>query len=179
MRVTIGSADSRLILIRGNSASGKSSMAAGIRERYGRGLAIVGQDNLRRTVLRERDIAGGANIGLIDQTARYCLDHGFHTIVEGILYADHYGDMLAALRRDHAGRTCCYYLDVSFEESLRRHATKPQAAEYGAAEMRDWYRDLDLLPGVAEYVIPADLSLDQTVHRIMTDAGLGPGRVGV
>jgi hypothetical protein len=62
---------------------------------------------------------------------------------------------------------------------LRRCATKPQSAEYGAAEMRDWYRDLDLLPGVAEYVIPADLSLDQTVHRIMTDAGLGPGRVGV
>jgi hypothetical protein len=32
----------RLIVIRGNSASGKSAVAAGIREKYGRGLAIVG-----------------------------------------------------------------------------------------------------------------------------------------
>jgi hypothetical protein len=118
MRTTTGSAGTRLILIRGNSASGKSTVAAGIRERYGRGIAIVGQDNLRRTVLRERDIPGGANIGLIDQTSRYCLDHGFHTIVEGILYADHYADMLTALRHDHEGLTCCYYLHVPFEETL-------------------------------------------------------------
>jgi hypothetical protein len=65
-----GSGSTRLIVLRGNSASGKSSVAAGIRSRYGRGVAIVGQDNLRRTVLRERDIPGGVNVGLID-TAEY------------------------------------------------------------------------------------------------------------
>jgi hypothetical protein len=172
VRGTTGSADTRLILIRGNSASGKSTVAAGIRERYGRGIAIVGQDYLRRTVLREHDLPGGANIGLIDQTARYCLDHGFHAIVEGILYADRYADMLTALRADHLGVTRCYYLDVPFEETLRRHATKPQAAEYGSAAMRGWYRGLDLLPGAAERVIPAETSLDETIGLIMTDARL-------
>jgi hypothetical protein len=35
-------------VLRGNSASGKSAVAAEIRNRYGRGLAIAGQDNLRR-----------------------------------------------------------------------------------------------------------------------------------
>jgi cytidylate kinase len=64
----------RLIAIRGNSASGKSAVAAEIRRRYGRGLAIVGQDNLRRQVLREHDVPGGANIDLIDLTARFALD---------------------------------------------------------------------------------------------------------
>jgi hypothetical protein len=172
VRNSTGSADTRLILIRGNSASGKSAVAVGLRERCGRGIAIVGQDYLRRTVLRERDIPGGANIGLIDQTARYCLDHGFHAIVEGILYADRYADMLTALRTDHQGLTCCYYLHVPFEETLRRHATKPQAAEYGRTQMSDWYRDLDLLPGTAEHVIPAEMSLDETVHRIITDTAL-------
>src|ERR1700689_4815453 len=49
----------RLIVIRGNSASGKSAVAAELRRRHGRGLAIVGQDNLRRQVLRERDVPGG------------------------------------------------------------------------------------------------------------------------
>lgn len=67
----MGTEDTRLIVIRGNSASGKSSVAAGLREKFGRNLAIVGQDNLRRIVLRERDRPGGANIGLIDLTTRY------------------------------------------------------------------------------------------------------------
>ena len=168
----VGSPTTRLILLRGNSASGKSSVAAELRARYGRGLALVGQDNLRRDVLRERDVPDGTNIGLIDTVARYALDHGYHVVVEGILYAAHYGTMLDALRRDHRGRTCAYYLDVPFAETVRRHATKPQAAEYGEAELRDWYRPLDLLPGGAETVIPAASGLEETAERVLREAGL-------
>lgn len=73
------SSPTRLIVLRGNSASGKSSVAAGLRERYDRGVALVSQDTLRRDVLRERDVPGGANIGLIELTVRHALDHGFHT----------------------------------------------------------------------------------------------------
>jgi hypothetical protein len=167
-----GSGSTRLIVVRGNSASGKSAVAAEIRSRFGRGLAIVGQDTLRRIVLRERDTPGGANIGLIDLTARYALDNGFHAIVEGILYSSHYGDMLMALHRDHQGTSGFYYLNVPFKETLRRHATKPQAVEYGEAEMAAWYRELDLLPHGIEQVIPPEASLDDTVARIMTATGL-------
>ena len=166
----------RLIVIRGNSASGKSAIAAEIRRRYGRGLAIVGQDNLRRQVLRERDVPGGANIDLIDLTARFALARGFHVIVEGILYADHYGEMLTALIADRAGSARAYYLAVPWAETLRRHASKPQAAEYGETEMRGWYRERDLLPDGLERVIPAASSLDETVRRIMAESGLGDGR---
>lgn len=67
--VPAGSAGTKLIVLRGNSASGKSTVAAGIRSRRGRGIAIVGQDHLRRIVLRERDVPGGVNIGLIDTVA--------------------------------------------------------------------------------------------------------------
>jgi len=42
-----------------------------MRERFGRGLALVGQDNLRRVVLSEGDRPGAPNIGLIDTVARY------------------------------------------------------------------------------------------------------------
>lgn len=47
----VGTDDTRLIVVRGNSASGKSSVAAGLREGFGRNLAIVSQNNLRRIVL--------------------------------------------------------------------------------------------------------------------------------
>ncbi|WP_174856066.1 kinase [Streptomyces hyaluromycini] len=168
----VGTEETRLVVLRGNSASGKSSVAAGLRERFGRGLALVGQDNLRRVVLRERDRPGAANIGLIDLTARYALDAGYHVVVEGILYADHYGAMLTRLRADHRGPTHAYYLDVPFEETLIRHASKPQADEYGEAEMRSWYRERDLLPGGFETVIGAGSTLPGTVGRIMRDTGL-------
>ena len=165
-------------MLRGNSASGKSSIAAEIRSRFGRGVAIVGQDYLRRTVLKERDHPGGANIGLIDLVARYALDHRMHTIIDGILYAAHYGDMLAALRDDHCGTSHFYYLDVPFEETLRRHAAKAQASEYGRAEMSTWYRERDFLPGEFEQVIPAATTLDAAVRRIMSEADLPPADTG-
>jgi hypothetical protein len=143
---------------------------------YGRGIAIVGQDHLRRVVLRERDTAGGANIGLIDVVARYAIDHGYHVIVEGILYAAHYGEMLAALREDHRGVSCFYYLDVPFEETMRRHATKPQASEYGRTEMSGWYRRRDFLPGGFEQVITEEMPLDAIVQQVLEDAGLARER---
>ncbi len=170
--VMVGTEETRLVVLRGNSASGKSSVAAGLRERFGRGLALVGQDNLRRIVLRERDRPGAANIGLIDTVARYALEAGYHVVVEGILYADRYGDMLTQLRADHRGQTYGYYLHVPFAETVARHATKPIADEVGEMQLREWYRELDLLPGAVETVIDASSTLTETVDRIMLDTGL-------
>jgi len=42
-----------------------------------------------------------------------------------------------------------------------------------AAEMRAWYRELDLLPGGIEEIIPVGISQDELVRRIMADSGLG------
>ncbi|MFD3541597.1 AAA family ATPase [Streptomyces sp. NPDC058662] len=168
----VGTPDTRLVVLRGNSASGKSSVAAGVRERFGRGLALVGQDVIRRAVLRERDRPGAANIGLIDTVARYALDAGYHVVVEGILYADHYGAMLARLRAEHRGPTHGYYLDVPFEVTLARHATKPIADYISEADLSSWYRPLDLLPGAVETVIGADSALGDTVGRVLRETGL-------
>ena len=173
--MTTPSSPTRLIVLRGNSASGKSSVATGVRERYGRGFALVRQDVLRREVLRERDIPGGANIGLIDLTVRHALAHGFHTVLEGILYFPHYGEMLAGLLADFPGRTHCYYLDVPFEETLARHATKPIADDVTEHQLREWYQPLDLLPGGVETVIPATSSLAETVDRVLRESGLWAG----
>ncbi|MER7974596.1 kinase [Streptomyces sp. NPDC096080] len=170
-----GTSRTRLIVLRGNSASGKSSVAAALRARTGRGIALVGQDTVRRTILRERDLPGGLNIGLIDLTTRHALDGGYHVVVEGILHAGRYGAMLAGLRADHVGRTHQYYLDVPLAETLVRHAGKPIAAEVDESLLRAWYLPLDLLPGGVETVIGPDSSLERTVERVLRDTGLaGP-----
>ncbi|MGA5519068.1 M15 family metallopeptidase [Streptomyces pseudogriseolus] len=169
-----GRPDTRLVVIRGNSASGKSSVAQGLRDHYGRGIAIVGQDVIRRNVLREHDTARGANIALLSTIARAALDAGFHVVLEGILYADRYGHMITSLVRDHRGLSRCYYLDVPLEATLVRHASKADAAylaQVTDAHLTSWYRELDLLPDGLETVIPADSALRDTVARIVRDTG--------
>lgn len=164
--------DAVLIVIRGNSGSGKSAIARELRERYGWGLAIVAQDVVRRQMLREHDVPGGANIGLIDLTVRYALDHGFSTVLEGILNADHYGAMLRGLQRDYAARSHWYYLDIPLDETLRRHATKPEAGEFGEVQLRRWYRAQDLVRDFPERIITADVSLEAACARIIVESAL-------
>lgn len=168
-----GTPESVLVVLRGNSASGKTSLAHAIRQRAGRGVAIVSQDVVRRDILWEHETPTGVNIGLIDTIARHALDHGYHVIVEGMLKAHAYGEMLGQLVEDHRGRTSCFYLDVPWEETLRRHATKPQAAEYGADLMRQWFKPLDLLPQVNEHRLDETLSLDQMTEMVLERSGLG------
>src|SRR5699024_5911789 len=115
--------------LRGPSGSGKSSTARRLREHLGRSVALIEQDYFRRIVLKERDVPDGANIELISTAVRFALDRGWHVICEGIMHAARYRDMLDRLRCDHVGRTTFYYFDVSWRETLRRHLTRPQAAE--------------------------------------------------
>ncbi len=164
-----------LITIRGNSASGKSVAADDIRSVYGRGVAIVGQDLLRRQVLRELPAPGGANVGLIDLVARHALDHGYHTIVEGILEAAIYGDMLMELVMDHqeaGGPTASCYLDVPLEETLRRHAGKSIAAEVSDDQLRRWYLPDNRVPGLREVILGDTVALPDVVTTILHDTKL-------
>ena len=48
----------------------------------------MSQDLIRRAILGDKDRPGGANIGLIDQVSRYSPGHGYHVILDGILFAD-------------------------------------------------------------------------------------------
>jgi predicted kinase len=167
---TVGSGSTRLVVLRGESGSGKSSLAAGLRAARPEGtVAVVSQDLLRREVL-----GGGASshdpaVGLIDLTVRHALEHGFDVVLEGILGASRHGGMLRRLASDHRGRTRCYLYDLTFEETLRRHRARPQAADFGETEMRAWWSGFQPVPGLDEAVIGVDVSLDATVARILRD----------
>lgn len=164
-----GSESTRLVVVRGPSGSGKSSAARALRAHLGRSLALVEQDYLRRIVLKEHDVPGGANIELISRTARFALDRGWDVVLEGIMHAERYSTMLDKLRHDHAGQTAFYYFDVSWRETVRRHQTRPQAQEFGVEEMRGWYRPRDLLGFAEERIVPETSTLDETVDRILDD----------
>jgi hypothetical protein len=121
-------------------------------------------------VLKERDAPGGAAIELMSLATRFALDHGWNVIVEGIMHAERYRDMLGRLRDDHSGPTAFYYFDVSWGETVRRHATRPQAREFGVDEMRMWYCAADWLHFREERLIPETFTLDETVLHILKES---------
>lgn len=166
--------DPHLIVIRGNSASGKTSLALRLQHALGRGTANIGQDHFRRTVLREHDVPGGTNIGFIDNAARYCLSAGWNVIVEGILLSDHYGDMLRALVSSHQGAAHLYYLAVDLDETIRRHEGRPLGVDVPSDKLREWFCPDDLLGLPGERVIDGSASLGDLERVLVDDVGRYP-----
>jgi hypothetical protein len=105
------------------------------------------QDYFRRVVLREHGGIGAEAVApsFIDMCVRRLLGAGYQVIVEGILHTGSYGPMLRQLIGDHLGPSHAFYLDVGFEETVRRHHNRAEPIPVTAAQMLDWYAEHDVL----------------------------------
>lgn len=186
MTVT-GHSDTNLIVLRGNSGAGKSTTArlvrAGLREGlvdvhrgyYRNNVALIEQDYVRRILLGEHDHPDGINIRLIDQAARIALDGGFDVIIEGMLFADRYAEMLTALTRDHRGVTHHWYFDASLTVTQQRHLHRAESAQVPVSKLAEWYREDDLLPGMVQRVMKSSWTPPEAAAAIIGAARTGPG----
>lgn len=167
---------SKLIIIRGNSGSGKSTIAKELQEKIQShfsggtdgGTMLIPQDMIRREILRTKDGAKNPSIQLIKNLALYGHSIGYDVIIEGILVRKHYGTMLnevAAL----FDKVYAYYLDISFEETLRRHAAKPNSHQFGEDLMREWYAEKDSLGLMNEKVFMDEQTKDEIARSILDD----------
>jgi adenylate kinase family enzyme len=174
---------SKLIIIRGNSGSGKTTVAKELRSRIGDGLSdntlLVQQDVLRRDMLRERDMLEKRSvIELIELVVEFGRRQGRTVILEGILATKKYGPMLHQLASQF-DEAHVYYLDISFDETLRRHATKPNAHEFGEKEMREWWNEKDYSNIAGEKVLHKDMSIEDMVEEIIADISVYGSMRGV
>ena len=161
--------DSHLIILRGNSGSGKTTVAKLLFDHFHADAMLVSQDVVRRTMLRVKDVPDNPAIELIYRLCSYGNQLNKIVILEGILRRDIYGDMLTTLISDFNGLARVYYFDIPFNETLRRHATKPNAHEFGEAEMRQWWRSNDVLGVKEEQIFNAEMSADDMLKNIVND----------
>ncbi len=165
----------KLIILRGPSASGKSSVASEIRKRCaGTDIALVDQDYFKLVVCdgSSRERRREAVSAMLLQNTLIALRCGYHVIMEGLINADHYKPMFDEIFRQHPQENFVYFFDISFDETLKRHAGRSKSDEFGAKEMKEWYVGVKPLGIEGEAIIGESATLEQTVERILVDTGL-------
>jgi len=157
----------RLILLRGNSGSGKTTVAKLLQQKLGRTTMLLSQDTLRREILRVRENSTHPTAELMCEIARFGWSHGFETvIVEGIWSKKKNGLALKELVKE-AEESYVYYFDIPFEETVRRHATKPNKEDFGEQEMKEWWKDKDYLGVEDEVLLDDRYSQQMIVEKIL------------
>lgn len=160
--------ESKLIILRGNSGSGKTTIAKSLQNHFGEGTLLVSQDTIRRDMLKVRDRKGNLSHDLIRQITEYGKDKCEFVILEGILSKQRYGEMLLHLIQFYSGKAYTYYFDLTFEETVKRHNTRSKRTEFGEDSLRAWWNPNDALGVDGETMLTNDLSQNDILKIILT-----------
>lgn len=157
---------SKLVIIRGNSGSGKTTVAKGLQKKLGHGTMLISQDVVRREMLYVKDGEKPKVEELLFQLAMYGKNNCDVVILEGILNSKWYNNLFERLLKEFENNIFAYYFDIPFEETLERHKQKPNAHEFGEAEMREWWHEKDLLQCIPETLLGQELEKDEIVNMM-------------
>lgn len=163
----------KLIIIRGNSGSGKSSVAKVLQHKFGRNTLMISQDIVRREMLWVRDGNNTTAIPLLISLMEYGYANCEITILEGILNSEWYKPLFErAVQIFQEENIYAYYYDLTFAETLKRHETRSNRFDFGEKEMRRWWKEKDYIGFIKEKTLTEELALDETAAFILSDVQL-------
>ena len=158
-----------LIILRGNSGSGKSTTAKALQQHFGSSTLLIDQDVVRRNMLAVKDRPGNLAIELIRQIALFGNGNCEVVIVEGILTAERYSEMLREVIEAFNNRVAVYYFDLPFEETVKRHETRERSKKSGEESLKKWWNPKDFLHVENEKAITEMMSKEQILEMIIHD----------
>ncbi len=163
----------KLIMLRGNSGSGKTTLAHMLQHKLGRGTLVISQDVIRRDMLWAKDTRDGPAVPLLINLVQYGRWHCDYVILEGILFSETYEALFHCIQSEYAAEDIhAYYYDIPFEETLRRHETKPNRADFGPEAMRDWWKEKDYIGYLPEKTLTQKLALEDAMKLVLEDIGV-------
>lgn len=127
---------------------------------------LISQDVVRREMLYVKDGEKPKVEELLFQLAMYGKNNCDVVILEGILNSKWYNNLFERLLKEFENNIFAYYFDIPFEETLERHKQKPNAHEFGEAEMREWWHEKDLLQCIPETLLGQELEKDEIVNMM-------------
>lgn len=157
----------KLIILRGNSGSGKTSVAKALQRKFGPNTMLLSHDMVRMEILHVWGAYGiEKSRPLMIELLKYGKQNSDITILEGILDSEEYHSLFETAVKEYGQNIFAYYYDLPFEETLKRHNTKPNRNDFGEADMRRWWREKDYLSIIPETILKEDLSFDDAVNLI-------------
>ena len=161
----------RLIILRGNSGSGKTTIAKELQRKFGSNTLLISQDAIRREMLMVSDGPDTLTIPMLKELLRYGKTHCETVILEGIMVADWYRPLFELAKELFGKNIYAYYFDIPFEETLKRHKTRAKSGEFGEEAMRDWWVEKDYSEVLDETAITADKDKETIVQEICSAIG--------
>lgn len=161
--------NSILIILRGNSGSGKSTIAKALQKHFGNGTLLIDQDVVRRDMLSVKDRPNNLSIELIRQIALYGKGRCEIVIVEGILGSSIYGEMLKDVIQAFGNRAAVYYFDLPLEETVRRHETRDKRTQFGEDSLKLWWNPKNFLHVEGEKAITERMTEEQILQMVIQD----------
>ena len=162
----------KLVILRGNSGSGKTATAQMLQKKIGINTLLISQDEVCQSMLRTHDGNNPLMQEMINTLLLFGKKHCDVTILEGRLFSEWYNKTIRRAVMMFSHRIYAYYFDLSFEETVRRNQAKPEALRYTKRELQFWWREKDLLQTIHENRITDGESMEQVLDRIMRDLGL-------
>lgn len=163
----------KLIILRGNSGSGKTIIAKELQNRFGSNTMLISQDVIRRDMLKVKDGENTQALPLMKELLIYGSNHSNVVILEGIMYADWYKPLFELAVKLYGTEVYAYYFDLTFEETLKRHQTKPNCHEFGEEAMRRWWREKDFSDVLHEVTITDEEDMESIVTEIVDTVSNG------
>ena len=159
----------KLIIIRGNSGSGKTSVSKALQEKFGENTMFISQDMVRREILHTRDGADTKALPLMTELLKYGRLNSPVTILEGIMVAEWYMPLFETAIKEFGSEIYAYYYDLPFEETVTRHGTRAKRMSFGAEDMRRWWVEKDYMKIIPEKILTKEIVLDEAVEMIFCD----------
>jgi guanylate kinase len=159
----------KLIIIRGPSAAGKSTIAKELMSRSDRPTMLVEQDQFRPNFNTASPADQLPIWELIEANIMAGLEQGYDVIAEGILNIQKPGrmEMMERIIKAHPKESYIFYMDISFEETLRRHDTRKDKVDKRTEEdMHGWFKLASPMNNFDEIIIPENYSQDETIEKI-------------
>lgn len=163
---------SKLIVIRGNSGTGKSTIAQAIKRKCPTSdTMLVSQDMVRLEILDVKDYEGNKAIELIYNICNYGKENCKYVILEGILAKEKYQAMLRKLIEQFE-EVDVFYLKAQFETTVRRNNYRSIDRNFSVKTLKSWWLENDFLGVKREKIINSEGSIADVVNQISRDIGI-------
>lgn len=166
----------KLIILRGPSGSGKTTTAKALLKLAERKTCLIEQDYYR-FIFRPYENGSKANSAtmrkMIKENVLIALRDGYDVILEGILSTRSYKELFGEIFREHPSDNHLFYFDISLEETIRRHRTRPprNTPTFTEDDLRTFYSGVYDPVHENEKIIPERFSADETLAYVVKESG--------